>query len=456
LQPQTVEPAWPLEETETPQAEVRWSLARRIGFRFLFSYLVLFFLTGQEIANVPGTGLLVEKYTAFWHVIAVWVGRHLFHIQYEIVMNGMGSGDTTFRWILLPCYLALAAVAAAVWSVLDRRRTEYRRLWAWLRLLLRFTVGVAMIIYGVSKVIPMQMPAPSLFTLQQRVGDLTPMRLLWTFIGSSPAYETFTGLAELAGGVLLLVPRTTLLGALICAADMTMVFMLNLCYDVPVKIMSFHYLLMSLLLVAPEVPRLFDLFIRNRPVAPSRGEPALFTSRLLDRGVQAAFFLFGLVMIGLGLYEIVPFYRERNPPHPPLYGIWSVEEFQADGRVVPPFTEPESWRRVSFQSVASMGTTMGVEQMIGKRQSYTFTLDQAQTRLTLHKTQRDEKGMPVLDANKNPKTVPGWQAELAVAKPEPDVLVLEGLLDGRRTRAKLRKVPLLGRSFHWIIDPPKE
>src|SRR5919106_6349047 len=225
MQPQTVETVWPLEETEAPEAEARWSLARRIGFRFLFSYLGLFFLTGQEIANIPGIGGVVEAYTKLWHAIAVWVGRHLLHIQYEIVMDGQGSGDTTFRWILLLLYVVLAAVAAAVWSVLDRRRTEYRRLWAWLRLLLRFTVGVAMIVYGLSKVIPMQMPAPRLFTLQQPVGDLTPMRLLWTFMGASPAYESFTVLAELLGGVLLLVPRTVLLGALVCYADMLMVFM---------------------------------------------------------------------------------------------------------------------------------------------------------------------------------------------------------------------------------------
>jgi hypothetical protein len=313
-----------------------------------------------------------------------------------------------------------------------------------------------MIVYGLSKVIPMQMPAPRLFTLQQPVGDLTPMRLLWTFMGASPAYESFTGLAELLGGVLLLVPRTVLLGALVCAVDMTMVFMLNLCYDVPVKIMSFHYLVMSLLLVAPDMSRLIDLFVRNRPVAPSRGEPALFARPRLDRGVQAAFFLLGLLMIGLTVREIVPFYRERNPPPPPLYGIWSVEEFQADGRVVPPFTEPESWRRVTFQSAGTIGTTMGIELMIGKRQGYAADLDQARKKMRLRKIQRDAQGMPVLDAQKKPKAVPGWQAELAVAEPEPDVLVLDGLVDGRRVQAKLRKAPLLGRSFHWVIDPPKE
>jgi len=47
-------------------------------------------------------------------------------------------------------------------------------------------------------------------------------------MGSAPAYEIFTGLAEVAGGLLLIVPRTTTLGALISLADMTQVFTLNM------------------------------------------------------------------------------------------------------------------------------------------------------------------------------------------------------------------------------------
>jgi hypothetical protein len=52
----------------------------------------------------------------------------------------------------------------------------------------------------------------------------------------SPAYESFTGTVELLGGVLLFFPRTTLLGALICLIGAGEVFVLNLTYDVPVKL----------------------------------------------------------------------------------------------------------------------------------------------------------------------------------------------------------------------------
>src|SRR6478735_1816906 len=180
MQPQTeAERAWPppreTEPRSEPTPEVRWNLAQRVGFRFLFSYLVLFFLTGQEIGVIPFSTPLVERYTKLWYGIAVWTGRHLLHIRYDFPMNGDGSGDTTFQWILLPCYLALAAAATLLWSVLDRKRPHYKRLYAWFRLLLRFTLAMAMITYGIIKVIPNQMPSPRSFTLLQRVGQLTPM-----------------------------------------------------------------------------------------------------------------------------------------------------------------------------------------------------------------------------------------------------------------------------------------
>lgn len=438
-----------------PEAALRWSLAKRIGFRFLFSYFVLFFLTGQEIEAVPLLGSLVEKYTEGWYAIAVWVGRHLFHIRGEIPLDGRGSGDTTFRWLLIPCYLALAAAAAVLWSLLDRRRPHHERLLQGFRFLLRFSLSIAMISYGLAKVIPNQMSFPRSFSLLQRVGDLKPMRLLWTFIGASPAYEVLTGLAELLGGVLLLVPRTVLLGALVCAADMAMVFVLNLCYDVPVKIMSFHYLVMAILLVAPDLRRLADLFLFDRAVAPAR-RPPLFRRPRLDRAVQILFLLFGAYTIVLGVVQGIGRYKERNLPHPPLFGVWSVEEATADGAAVPPSSDsardPEAWRFVAFDKPGSMT----IELARGERRLHALQIDPAAKRMILARTQRDAQGKPVLDVAGKPRKEPGWTAVLSFAEPEAGGLVLDGTLDGHRRRMKLRKMALLRDRFHWITDPPKE
>jgi uncharacterized membrane protein YphA (DoxX/SURF4 family) len=380
-----------------------------------------------------------------WHAVAVWVGKHVFHIPYEIPLDGQGAGDTTFRWILLACYLALAAFATVVWSVLDRRRLHDQRLHQGFRLMLRFSLSLAMIIYGVYKVIPNQMPPPRLNTLLQPYGDLPPMMVLWNFVGSSPAYESVTGLAELLGGVLLLVPRTVLLGSVVCIADMTMVLLLNLCYDVPVKIYSFHYLVMAILLAAPDLRRLADLFLFNRPVAPAR-TPPLFARRRLDQAVQLLLFLFGVYMIVTCTFGSIARYKRQHAPRPPLYGAWNAEEVILDGK--DGLLDPDGWRRVVFQKPGAMT----IELTRGDRKDCTLTLDEAARRMTIEQYRRDAQGMTVLNAAGEPQKLPGWRAELSYAEPEADVLVLEGTVNGRQLRAKMRKMKFAEKKFHWIVD----
>jgi uncharacterized membrane protein YphA (DoxX/SURF4 family) len=183
----------------------------------------------------------------------------------KIVVFNNGSGDTTFGYIKMLCYVVLAIAAAAVWSLVDRRQ-NYAQCYQWVRLYVRILLGATLLSHGAAKVIPTQVPEPSLSWLLTTYGDSAPMNLLWTFMGASKSYEIFTGLVEMLGGILLFFPGLVTLGALISTAAMANVFLLNICYDVPVKILSFHLLLMSLWLLLPETKRIVTFLILNRDV----------------------------------------------------------------------------------------------------------------------------------------------------------------------------------------------
>ena len=392
----------------------RWSLATRIAFRFVFSFYTLTFFIPLLISR---SEVLREKFAAFWDAVVLLADEAVVHVPYEVLDT---AGNDSYSSVRLLCTLAFAAVAAAVWSVLDRNRLQYDRLHPWLRLALRYVLAGAMISYGAIKVIPSQMIAPPpLMTLQQRLGDIFPNHLLWWTVGASPAFETATGLAELVGGALLLLPRTTLLGALISAANMLLVFLLNLCYDVPVKLGSLQLLVMAVILVAPDLPRLADVFFFHRRAEPSR-VPPLFRRRWLDRIPHVLLLLYGLYSIKSELGLASERYERLNPPRPPLYGLWSVEGFARDGREVPLHTEPDRWRLVLFLSPGSLR----VEQMAGAWKTYELGLDMDRKTMTL-----------------GPST-----GSFSFARPEKDVLVLEGQFEGRRVRAKLRKMPLIRRT----------
>jgi hypothetical protein len=411
---------------------MRWSPATRVAFRFFFSYFFLTFILAWAISFVPFRGYLLVKYAELWYAIVVWLERHLLHTGYEVYQldGSAGISNTFYGTVVCCCCLAIAAVATAVWSALDRRRLQYARLHQIFRYLLRFVLATIMIHYGVLKIIPVQMTSPPPFgALTQPLGDLTRMRLLWLFTGASPAYETLVGCAELLGAVLLLLPRTTLLGGVICAGNLSMVVVLNFCYDVHVKLIALHLLVMALLLVAPDVPRLADVFLFNRGTEPAR-TPPLFSNRWLDRAPHLFLLAFGLYSVVTGFQESWARYQKFHPPRPPLYGIWNVEELVVDGRELPA-DRSDRWRRLIFQ----IPGTLSADLWTGTRERYTLGLDM--------------KGRSMILGG--PKT-----ARFSFAKPGEDEMILEGVLDGHPARVKLRKMALISKPFHWIFEAPKE
>jgi hypothetical protein len=349
--------------------------AKRIALRFLSLYFLLFFLT------IPFSGL----------------------------------ADTRLRWMLCLGSAILAGVLAVVSAALGWGEGRDEELDSWLRLFLRFALAIVMISSGIERMIPVQMPAPGPFDLLRRLGELNAMGLLWTFLGASKPFQSFTGVAGLLGGLLLLAPRTALLGALICGANLLMAVALSLCYDLPFKLYLFHLFLISALLIAPDLRRLAGLILLNRTVEPSAAPPLSARGRL----AQAFLVLVCLIVMGWSLGDAVRRYRRLNPPRPPLYGVWTVEDVTGGGGV-------GQWGWVVFEEPGALDAVLKV----GTRQRHALALDL-------------RKRTMVLDR----------QAEITFSEPEPDVLVLNGSLDGHPTRARLRRMRLTTPWFHWILRP---
>jgi hypothetical protein len=285
-------------------------------------------------------------------------------------------------------------------------------------------------------VIPAQMPAPYLSRLLETYGDSSPMGLLWTFIGASKPYEIFCGSVEMLGGLLLFVPALTTLGALICVAAMGNVFLLNMCYDVPVKLMSLEFLVMALFLVTPDARRLTDLFIFHRTVRlPSI---PLVRKKWLNRSLLALQVLGGFVLAAVALYGSYQQakYYEIKPPH---YGVWAVEEYVVDGIIVPPsLNEQTRWRRV----ILDVPERLTVQYVDAPQDRFFLKQDDSKKSLTLSR-----------------RGDPNWKSDLSYQETGRDTLAIAGQFDGHQIQAKLHrmdesKFPLTSRGFHWVNEVP--
>ncbi|MBL8177586.1 MAG: hypothetical protein JNK48_23115, partial [Bryobacterales bacterium] len=324
-----------------------------VALRFAVLYFGLFCFTSQiasMLLPIPGMELPDIDALPPIRPLVLWVARHLLRLQGEIPYAPSGSGDKTYDWVWMLLRVALAFFGAAIWSVLSRPGPDAvlrTPLYRWFCLLLRCGVGTQMLSYGFSKLVPLQMPFPSLSRLVEPFGNFSPMGVLWSSIGASPGYEMFLGLVEVVAGTLVLLPWTSAAGALLCCAASLQIFVLNLTYGIPVKLLSFHLLAMSLLIALPAVAGL--LRIVHRVSRRSNAPELAWRGAVLCQCLFAAYWLIVQTHGAYGEW----FEYGGGAPRPVLYGIWNIETQIADGRELPPLlTEAGRFRRVIFEEYA--------------------------------------------------------------------------------------------------------
>lgn len=242
------------------------------AIRFSTVYWFLYFFQGitAEFSREP-LGLVARMSMLFNSALTSytnWLAKSLPGIQGELVPPN-GSGDTTFNYVQILGLFLLSLAVGVLWTAVDRRATDNSSIRDVLRSWLRYALAFAMIGYGLAKFgfEGTQFGSLSSYQLEKTWGDSSPMNVLWAFMATSQAYTMFAGFGEIVAGLLIVWRRTTLLGAIVTFGVMTNVLMLNMCYDVPVKLYSSHLVLAAFLVLMPELQRLCNVFLLNRPAA---------------------------------------------------------------------------------------------------------------------------------------------------------------------------------------------
>lgn len=436
------------------QPVVRWHPLVRMGFRFGFAFLGAG-MTGGWLATalirsfgVPQeTVAELTKWTGLYP-LTDRVGKHIFHTTVDYTRSG--SGDTAAQWISAFTWLLAAFAATAVWSVLDRHRPNYARLNAWFRLLLRGALVSALLLYGMVKLLPSQMT----FVLQRLVepfGDMSPMSVLWTQTALSEPYEIALGAAEITAALLLIAPLTAGLGSILAFIVTLQVALLNLTFDVPVKIFSLQLLAFAAVLAAPDIRRTVRALLGR---AIPRREPELrFTTGRRNRILLAAQLIFGGWLFYTALTEGLDGWHTYGNARAqsPLYGIWNVTEYSVAGQQLPALVDfrestrsglpnaSDRFRRIIFD----IPDAITVQRMDDSLLPLPARIDTAGHTITIP---RDATGGAPL-------------AAFDYEQPQPNRLILIGQLAGHPIRMRLELIPLdhypaVSRGFHWVQAEP--
>ncbi len=427
--------------------QLNWPIYQRVLFRFFVIYFVLTTTIWSWLGTFAWFNFLSTFDTTLTEAYTHFFNDYIYQIKKELVPT-RGSGDTSMGWATLYAQLFISFVGALIWSVLDRKRVHYQWTSLIIRNVVRYYIILFAFIYGVIKIFGLQMPSPSNSYYATELGHFSGMRFSWNFIGYSKGYEFFSGLMEVFVGVFLLYRRTIVLGALLGVGVFTNVFLLNMSYDIPVKIFSFQLLFACLFISLTNLKRIVAFLITNRSVGPDTSwdipyvKPWFKTVRIV---LKLAF---------IGCFAAYPFYNyysfyssggSSSAPPPFESGFYSVQNFTLNGDTISPGSSPVHWKDFVVDNGArgSIGTvdSSGYSVRYGRSYFYNYSLDSLEEELTIKRFRND--------------SVPIFQG--SYEKLSSSDLRLQGIYKGIDTLQleliwEERDYQLARKEFNWMLE----
>ncbi|HTE34665.1 MAG TPA: hypothetical protein VK666_30005 [Chryseolinea sp.] len=417
-----------------------WSIGKRIAFRFCFLYFALYFFPAP-LNFLPFVVQFDAIVSAVWTPAIVWVGKTVLKLEEEITVLPNGSGDTTWNYVQVLIVLTISTVGTILWTILDRKRHNYDRLFYWMIVGLRYCTGIVLINYGFAKIIPIQFLLP-LDSYGITYAESSAMGLLWRFMSYSSAYNFFTGGFEALGGLLLLFRRTKLLGGLISLTLLSNIVMLNFTYDVPVKLWSIHLFIMTVIVLLPDASRILNFLVYNRPTDSVLITPVFKNKTIaLIVGVCKAIFIVGIIGIDISAGLSASRMFEETAGASPFAGNYEIQEHIVNHDTLPPLlNDPRRWHMINVKwNEFSKSEKAGVQYMDMATVLWDIRSDTLRHRINIFAGDSST----------------GYKFKY---KTIGDVYYLKGTLLNDSIHMSMKRVgkdiPLMSRGFHWINETP--
>ncbi len=382
-------------ETVEITIQSAWPLWRKIAFRFFFIFLTLTISPWTWLDSIPGVGYVTQYYYSFmdWAVNAA--NKHFFHVR-EVLVPLNGSGDTSYGWAQLWLILSVSFMGCIIWSSVDFKRGNYSSSDYWLRVVVRYYIIIIALSYGIIKLFALQMTFPNLSQLATPLGDFLPMRLSWLFIGYSKPYEIFSGALEVLAALLLLNRKTITFGLIVATAVFLNIMVLNLCYDIPVKIFSMQIVFYCFFLLANDSKRLFRFFILNKGTTEDTSYNFAFSKRWMRITKIIFKSIFVVLILILPFYDTWEMSKEHdNEPVSQIVkqGVYDVTLFVLNKDTIPlSMADTLRWKDVIFDKgdLGSVNCRDTVFRQRYHRGYFIYSVNAAEHKIDIQKNQGDK------------------------------------------------------------------
>jgi hypothetical protein len=228
----------------------------------------------------------------------------------------------TISYIVFP---ALIIILTLVWHVMDIKRRKSATPLANRQIiyncicLCRYMLAAIIIFYGLDKLMVDQLKM-SYYWYGDELGKLSGSQLTWSFFGYSKFYNSCIAIAQVAGGLLLLFRRTTLLGALFLLPILINITLIDYNYDISAKDIITVLLLLDIFLISISARPLISFFLANKQV---NGENILsgYSPERSRSLLSKSLLVFGVLLFAIMTnFNLMP----KHPEISALEGAWDA------------------------------------------------------------------------------------------------------------------------------------
>lgn len=245
---------------------VEWTKKKLFIFRLFTVYFILYFIfIGQSFGDYYQIFFNAYQYLGKYpyQITEAFIRLINYLFFHKQLSEGFDfAGDTFWGYIASLSFFILALLATLLWTKIDKRKCQ-PVLFIYLHTIVRYYLAFTLLAYGIGKLFGNQFFIPP-WGLITPLSDLIPQHVLWSFVAASKSYHFFGGLIEVIPGVLLLFRRTSTLSALLAIPVLINVLMLNVGYDVSLKLVLFHLIIFAVYILAPNIKKLYYLFLLNQ------------------------------------------------------------------------------------------------------------------------------------------------------------------------------------------------
>jgi len=358
------------------------SISEKFFLRFIFCYIILYiFPYGFEYVIWSDKQIDTDM-LSFWTPIVPWFGKMVLGWNFDIQNLGKGL-DTKYDFARFLLCAMLSLTIVIVWSFIDsKHKQEYdNRLRVLLKTILRYHVGLTMVLYGIAKVFLYQFGKVGVDRLEFTIGEFRPMTFLWTFMGYSEFYTIATGFLEVIGGLFLLFRATTFLGSIISLVCLLNVVLIDIGYDVIVKMFAIHLLLMTMLLLMDDFKRVMYFFVLNKPTQPAYYDPLFSNKRI--RLFKYFLLIYFSVTVAMRCHTVLALRHDQR--YASVSKLYKVEDFVINSDTLKPLqTDTVRWKSISISGGAFTIDDLVIKSMNDVIRRFTFKADTTKHTLIFH------------------------------------------------------------------------